>query len=132
VLSSSGAHSDEGGHADPTRLTRSQEEIVMPKHRFYRRRFLNRPRYHQGAHVIADVELRTYDDGTAAVDASVHLADCRHCIDIDFDVCSKDEVSNALRKITILREVLDEFETAFTAASEEMLEKNAKARRRRN
>jgi hypothetical protein len=51
----------------------------MPTRRFYRRRFLNRPRHHQGAHVIADVELRTYSDDTMGVDGSVHLADCRRC-----------------------------------------------------
>ena len=97
----------------------------MPTRRFYRRRFLNRPRHHQGAHVIADVELRIYSDDTMGVDGSVHLADCRRCVDLDFDACSGVEAANALRKIAILREVLDEFEAALTAATEEMLENNA-------
>lgn len=94
--------------------------------RFYRRRFLNRPRHHQGAHLIADVDLSSYKNGKWYVDADLHLSDCYRAIDLDFDAENRAEATNALRKIAILREVLAEFETALEAAVAEMVERNAR------
>jgi hypothetical protein len=87
--------------------------------RFYRRRFLNRARHHQGAHVIADVDVMRYDDGTRAVSADLHLADCRGCVRLDFDVFTRADAANALHKLRVLREVLDGFEPALLAAVDE-------------
>lgn len=84
--------------------------------RFYRRRFLNRPRHHQGAHVIAEVEVERWPGQTPSVSADVHLADCRRCITLDFDATTRAEAANALRKVALLREVLGEFEEALARA----------------
>lgn len=87
--------------------------------RFYRRRFLNRARFHQGAHVIADVDVERYGDDSPTVSADLHLADCRGCVRLDFDVFTRGDATNALHKLRVLREVLDGFETALLAAIDE-------------
>ncbi len=84
--------------------------------RFYRRRFLNRPRHHQGAHVIADVQVERWPDQAAYVSADVHLADCNRCITLDFDASTRAEATNALRKVAVLRVVLADFEVALQEA----------------
>lgn len=94
--------------------------------RFYRRKFLNKPRYHQGAHVIADIELKQYKDNPAYVDAELHLADCYRCVDLDFDVHTRADARNALRKLAVLQQVLADFETALVAAVDEMHDRNSR------
>lgn len=97
----------------------------MTNRRFYRRRFLNRPRHHQGAHLIAEIELKRYNKSWW-IDADVHLADCFRCVDLDFNVDSRGTERNALRKIALLREILTEFEAELHAAVDEMHARNAK------
>jgi hypothetical protein len=82
---------------------------------FYRRRFLNRPRHHLGAHVIAEVDVERpdverLDAGPAYVDARLHLSDCSRHITLDFSAYDRRDAENALRKVAVLRAVLDEFE----------------------
>lgn len=74
----------------------------------YRRRFLNRPRHHLGAHVIAEVDVERPDAGAAYVDARLHLSDCSRHITLDFSAYDRREAENALRKVAVLRAVLDE------------------------
>ena len=74
----------------------------------YRRRFLNRPRHHLGAHVIAEVDVECPDAGAAYVDARLHLSDCSRHITLDFSAYDRREAENALRKVAVLRAVLDE------------------------
>jgi hypothetical protein len=95
----------------------------MSDRRFYRRRFLNRPRHHQGAHVIAEIELKQYDKRWW-IDADIHLADCFRCIDLDFTIDSRSAERNALRKIALLREILTDFEAELQAAADEMRTRN--------
>ena len=76
----------------------------------YRRRFLNRPRHHLGAHVIAEVDVERPDGGVAYVDARLHLSDCSRHITLDFSAYDRRDAENALRKVAVLRAVLDEFE----------------------
>ena len=76
----------------------------------YRRRFLNRPRHHLGAHVIAEVDVERPDSGAPYVDARLHLSDCSRHITLDFSAYDRREAENALRKVAVLRAVLDEFE----------------------
>ena len=75
----------------------------------YRRRFLNRPRHHLGAHVIAKVDVERPDAGAPYVDARLHLSDCSRHITLDFSAFDRREAENALRKVAVLRAVLDEF-----------------------
>src|SRR6476646_5899374 len=93
----------------------------MSTHRaFYRRSFLNRPRHHLGAHVIADVTVERPRKGDSYVDACLHLADCHRSIELDFTAYARREAANALRKVRILREVLVDFEAGLRAALEEV------------
>ena len=75
----------------------------------YRRRFLDRPRHHLGAHVIAEVDVESPDAGAPYVDARLHLSDCSRHITLDFSAYDRREAENALRKVAVLRAVLDEF-----------------------
>lgn len=87
---------------------------------FYRRTFLNRPRHHLGAHVIADVTLERPTDGRPWVRADVHLADCSKHVTLDFDAETRREAANALRKVRILRSVLHDFEVALERSLDEL------------
>jgi hypothetical protein len=83
---------------------------------FYRRRFLNRPRHHLGAHIIATVDVETLDDGTAYVDARLHLSDCSHHLTLDFSAYDLRDADNALRKVARLRSVLADYEDGLRLA----------------
>jgi hypothetical protein len=83
---------------------------------YYRRRFLNRPRRHLGAHVIAEIDLEWPQKGTPYVDARLHLSDCSRHIDLDFSTYNRRDAENALRKLAILRDVLTEYEAGLLEA----------------
>ena len=87
---------------------------------FYRRRFLNRPRHHLGAHVIAEVFVERPDGRAPGVTATLHLADCNRCVTIDLDAYDRREAANSLRKIAVLREVIEDLERALNAAIDEV------------
>jgi hypothetical protein len=79
----------------------------------YRRRFLNRPRHHLGAHVIAEVDVERPDAGAPYLDARLHLSDCSRHISLDFSAYDHRDAENVLRKVAVLRAVLDELEQAL-------------------
>ncbi|MBM7787075.1 hypothetical protein [Tenggerimyces flavus] len=85
----------------------------------YRRRFLNRPRHHTGAHVIARVELVQYKKSPWYVDSSLRLADCYRVIELDFEIRNKTDVKNALHKAKLLRDLLDDFTKSLEDAVEQ-------------
>ncbi|MEO6413803.1 MAG: hypothetical protein ABIO48_14540 [Pedococcus sp.] len=92
----------------------------MPTTRvLYRRRFLNRPRHHLGAHVIAEVEIQRDSSSRPYVSADLHVSDCSRHITLDFSAETRAEATNALRKVAILRTVLADLEVALVAAVEE-------------
>ena len=91
---------------------------MSTRHAFYRRRFLNRPRHHLGAHVIASIEVETPAKGRPYVEASVHVTDCSRAIDLDFSAGSRAEARNALHKVRLLREVLADFEASLALTLE--------------
>jgi hypothetical protein len=82
---------------------------------FYRRSFLNRPRFHGGAFVLAKVKYEGYDSGADWISADVRLSDCFKTVVLDFDASDRADRRNALHKARLLRDVL----TAFCAAMEE-------------
>jgi hypothetical protein len=96
------------------------KEHAMPTRRFlYRRKFLNRPRHHAGANVIASIQLERAKDREPNVEASIEISDCRRSIQLDFDIWSPAEARNALHKATVLRDVLEEYVEALQAAVDE-------------
>ena len=64
----------------------------------YRRRFLNRPRHHLGAHVIAEVDVERPDSGAPYVDARLHLSDCSRHITLDFSAYLSSGIGNRPRR----------------------------------
>ena len=87
---------------------------------FYRRRFLNRPRRHLGAHVIAELFVERPRVGKPGVSATLHIADCSRCVTIDLDAYDRGEAANALHRIAVLRDVVTELERALNAAIDEV------------
>jgi hypothetical protein len=83
----------------------------------YRRRFLNRPRHHLGAHVIVDVDVERPAKGSPWVDATLHLSDCSRHVTLDFSAETRAEAANALRKLAVLRGVLDDLAVALESAT---------------
>ena len=79
----------------------------------YRRRFLNRPRHHLGDDVGTEVGVERPDSGAPYVDARLHLSDCSRHITLDFSAYDRREAGNALRKVAVLRAVLDELEAGL-------------------
>jgi hypothetical protein len=86
----------------------------------YRRRFLNRPRHHLGAHVIAVVDVEHPDADAPYLDARLHVSDCSRHITLDFSAYDRREAENALRKIAVLRAVLGELEDALARGLSEV------------
>ncbi len=85
----------------------------MTTKRFLRRRFLNRRGFHAGAFVIASCEVDEFRPRDLAprytVEADLTLADCGRIVSLDFCVSSESDARNALFKVRLLRDVVDEF-----------------------
>lgn len=75
------------------------------------RRFLNRPGFHAGAYVLAEVQDTS--QWSWERDDSPHLkleiADCTRRIDLDFDVDSAAELRNSLHKLDVLTAAIARF-----------------------
>jgi hypothetical protein len=71
---------------------------------FYRRRFLNRRGHHAGAYVLAECKVEKYPK-RSEIEAYVTIADCSRQVTLDFGCATKAEISNALRKAALLRDV---------------------------
>ena len=51
--------------------------------------------------------------GAPYVDARLHLSDCSRHVTLDFSAYDRREAENALRKVAVLRAVLDELEAGL-------------------
>ena len=91
----------------------------MSYRRFYRRRFLNRPRHHAGAYVLADCSIESYRNGPE-ISADLTIGDCGRIVSLNFNGWDKSSTSNALSKARALRTVVDEFCDALEAAAVEV------------
>lgn len=99
---------------------------------FYRRVWLNRPRHHSSAHVIAHIGLDCDAEGRS-VDAYLQIADCRRTIRLDFDLYDDDGAHsrhNGLHKARVLRDVLVAFTESLEAAYTELAERRPTVRPR--
>lgn len=94
----------------------------------YRRKFLNRPRHHEGAHVIASIELVSPEQDEPRVDGTLILADCRRNVHLDFDICTPSEARNAAHKARVLRDILTEYVDALDRAVEAWEDERARER----
>jgi hypothetical protein len=100
----------------------------------YRRLWLNRPGHHGRGHVLSNVHLERYANGTIDVSASYLLADCYRSVTLDFDLYGNATVAerrNGLRKAKLLRESVNAFCDAVEIAYAEHEEAAATKRRKR-
>ena len=101
----------------------------MTTKRFLRRRFLNRRGFHAGAYVLAscDIDEFRYRDEAPryTVDADLTVADCGRVVSLDFCVGSENDARNALYKVRLLRDVVDDFAAALEGAIEDWRERQS-------
>ena len=88
----------------------------MSYRRFYRRRFLNRPRHHAGAYVLADCSIEDHGNNQHYLDAGLTIADCNRVATLEFPGHDKQALANSLSKARVLRTVVNEFCDALEAA----------------
>jgi hypothetical protein len=86
------------------------------------RKFLNKPGFHAGAYVLAEVEDSTKrkkgKHGWPYVHVDLTLADCSRVVSFDFDLSSAKQRANSLHKIDILVESLTQFRDALRAEAD--------------
>jgi hypothetical protein len=101
----------------------------MTTKRFLRRRFLNRRGFHAGAYVLASCEVDEFCSRDVAprytVDADLTVADCGRIVSLDFCVGTERDARNALYKVRLLRDVVDDFTDAMEAAIAEWRERQS-------
>ena len=96
---------------------------MTSEERYYCREWLNLPRHFSGAYVIGEVEIveSRCEDGAAPreVSATLMIADCNRQVQLDFDICpcdDADDVTNAVHKARLLRDVSQQFCAALEDA----------------
>lgn len=97
--------------------------MVDKRSLFYRRKWLNRPGFQAGAHVIAEVERNDYSDGTTNYYHQLRIADCDRVVSFSLDDHSPEERSNTLFKLDTLVSTLIDFRHAV-AKSFDAMDKN--------
>ena len=84
-----------------------------PRYRYYRRTFLNRPRHHRGAYVIASVEHDGADHPFG--ETFLEITDCFNRVVLQFPLESARDRRNSVAKAQLLAEVCAEFAQALQA-----------------
>lgn len=86
------------------------------------RKFLNKPGYHAGAYVLAEVEdsrkHKKRKHGWPYVHVDLTLADCSRVVSFDFDLSSARRRANSLHKIDLLVDSLIQFRDALRAEAD--------------
>lgn len=86
------------------------------------RKFLNKPGYHAGAYVLAEVEDSTKHKkgkhGWPYVHVDLTLADCSRVVSFDFNLSSARDRANSLHKIDLLVDSLIQFRDALQAEAD--------------
>ena len=92
------------------------------------RKFLNRPGFHAGAYVLAEVEdSRKHKKGKHGwpyVHVDLTLADCSRVVSFDFDLSSAKQRANSLHKIDALVDSLTQFRDALRAEADLVAERS--------
>ena len=87
--------------------------------RFYRRTFLNRPRHHSGAHVIASIVIGD-DDDLFGPSTALEITDCYRWIRLEFPLETARERSNSVHKARVLARVCQEFADALALEADRL------------
>lgn len=85
--------------------------LTSSKPLYYRRVFLNLPRLHGGAYVLASVSANT-------AFSYVTVSDCDRIVRLEFDQTGPRQRRNALRKVDLLIDTLTGFRAALAEAEE--------------
>lgn len=97
------------------------------------RKFLNKPGYHAGAYVLAEVEDSTkYKKGKHGwpyVHVDLTLADCSRVVSFDFNLSSSRDRANSLHKIDLLVDSLIQFRDALQAEADLAAERSRRKKR---
>jgi hypothetical protein len=97
------------------------------------RKFLNKPGYHAGAYVLAEVDDSTKHKkgkhGWPYVHVDLTLADCNRVVSFDFDLSSARQRANSLHKIDLLVDCLIQFREALRAEADLAAERGRKGKR---
>lgn len=92
------------------------------------RKFLNKPGFHAGAYVLAEVEDSTKHKkgkhGWPYVHVDLTLADCSRVVSFDFNLSSAQDRANSLHKIDVLVDSLTQFRDALQAESDLAVERS--------
>lgn len=89
-------------------------------YKFYLRKWLNKPGHHSTAFVFAAIE----DSDNTYSDVAFKIADCDRQISLDFYAGNKRELTNALAKIDLLVDSLQQFREALIAHQADVAKAN--------
>lgn len=90
----------------------------MSRPRLYIRKFLNKPGFHAGAHVIINVGDVDSVEGRCTV-VSFKLADCFDDISLDFEMDTPGNRRNSIHKARVLRDALTRLTEVLEQAAAE-------------
>lgn len=93
---------------------------MKPKYKYYKREFLNKPKYHTIAFILASIEKS--DGCYREYDCELSIGDCSRIINLDLDLCSNEDYKNSMYKLDKLINILSEFRDKFKESREEYLE----------
>jgi hypothetical protein len=89
---------------------------------FYERLFLNPPRHHAGAYIIAEVETGAYDQHDGGehrwVNSTLRISDCSRVIELDFPTGAGGHRDASMFKLDLLIETLTRFRAALQVGCE--------------
>lgn len=101
----------------------------MPKHSdrsvFYLRKFLNKPRYHAGAYLLASItreEYRNKDGETTEIyySTDLRISDCDRIVSLSLDDGDRADRANTMHKLDTLIDGLVRFRAALAKAHAEI------------
>lgn len=93
----------------------------MTESSLYRRQFLNRRGHHAGAYVLAECKLARWQE-RLELEAFVTISDCSRVVTLDLGGATRTEISNALFKARVLRDILVEVTASLEALAQEISE----------
>ena len=87
-------------------------EVVIGRHRYYRRQFINGPGHHSTAFVYAVVERSRVEDEYSG-ELTLTIADCCRSISLSIDIDCEENRKNTLLKLDAVIETLTGFREAY-------------------
>ena len=105
-------------------------DVVIARHRYYRRQFINRPGHHSTAFIHAVVDRSRVSDEYGG-DTTLEISDCCRKISLSIDQDSEQARENSLHKLDTLIESLVGFRRAFKEECAVQVRRERKRSRRK-